>query len=184
MDVFICVYVSGGQIFLNLKKFQSHTEVYNLFTIPIFYILTTFFQCMCTTVILKEEYEHSNVKSIPCARSWTSSSPRESTDSSSCLFFCSTFWRYSVSDLILASCFWGKNTGMKWGNYADKNYRSDIIYIVCTTWSPRHCYYQYLWTVLNIVPAIIQQPKTEHWSLQSCSLILSVSHMSLANFYI
>lgn len=30
-------------------------------------------------------------------------------------------------------------------------------------------------TVPNIVPAIIQQPKTEHWSLQSCSLILSVT---------
>lgn len=42
--------------------------------------------------------------SVPWALSFTSSSLRESTFSSSCLFFCSTFCRYSVKDLILASC--------------------------------------------------------------------------------
>lgn len=57
-----------------------------------------------------------------CAQSWTSSSVRESTDTSSCLFFCSIFWRYSVNDLILASCFWEKHTDMKWNKISHTHF--------------------------------------------------------------
>ena len=48
-------------------------------------------------------------RNVPWALSLTSSSLRQSTFSSSCLFFCSTFCRYSVRDLILASC-WRRKT--------------------------------------------------------------------------
>ncbi len=60
----------------------------------------------------------------PWALILTISSLRESTFSSSCLFFCSTFWRESVRDLILASSW---TPTRKWKRY-ENHYKVSCVW--------------------------------------------------------